>query len=113
MAWPSPSGAEAGVVTVILPDGPAPVYATLARSEAKMPKELFRIASGLQWRRTVIRPRQRWLETELHFEVDGRPLSVAFDSVPDREFLRRVADAYCLAIYEVTPEERLASGPDR
>ena len=64
-----------------------------------MPEELLRVAAGIRWRRTVIRPRQYGLETELHFEVDGRPFSVAFDSVPDRPFLERAADTHCLAVY--------------
>ena len=71
-----------------------------------MPTDAVRVTSGIQWRRTVIRPRQRWLETELYFEVNGRPFSVAFDSVPDGAFLRRVAGAHCLAVYEVPPDNR-------
>lgn len=64
-----------------------------------MPEERLRVAAGIRWRRTVIRPRPVGREPELHFEVDGRPFSVAFDSVPDRPFRERAAGTHCLAVY--------------
>jgi hypothetical protein len=78
-----------------------------------MPRELVRIVSGIRWRRTVIRARQFWLETELYFEVDGREFSVALDSIPERAFLIQVTETHSLGIVETTDEDRSWSGTGR
>jgi hypothetical protein len=71
-----------------------------------MPKELLRVTSGICWRRTVIRPRSTGPETEVCFEVEGVPFSVAFNSIPDRAFLHGLAELRCIAVYEFSSEER-------
>jgi hypothetical protein len=63
-----------------------------------MPRELLRIASGIRWRRAVIRPRQTGPETEIEFEVEGVPFSVALNAIPDRAFLQRLAETRCIAV---------------
>lgn len=70
-----------------------------------MPTQLVTITSGLRWRRTVIRQRSYGLETELYLEVAGQPFSLAFDSLPENEFLRRVAMIQRLDIIEESVEE--------
>ena len=73
-----------------------------------MPIQRLRISSGLHWVCTVIRSPSvgGGLETELYFEVEGRPFSLAFDTVPERSFLLHLYALQSIAIYEVSFEER-------
>jgi hypothetical protein len=66
----------------------------------------FRVASGLQWLQTIIRPTSNGVETELQFEQCGRPFSILIDALPPEEFLRRVMEADCLTINEISGAER-------
>ena len=73
-----------------------------------MPIERLRISSGLRWAWTVVRHPNvgGGLETELFFEVEGRPFSLAFDTVPERSFLLYLYEVRSIAVYEVSFQER-------
>ena len=71
-----------------------------------MPSELVRIASGLRWFQTLIRPGELGLETEICFEVEGIHWSLAFNSIPDRAFLAQLAYTSFIAVFEFSFEER-------
>ena len=71
-----------------------------------MAQELLRIASQILWREGVIRPGGPGLETELSFEVEGRPFSLTLDSVPERPFWCALPHARSLAVYQISSTER-------
>ena len=71
-----------------------------------MPKEVLRINSGLRWKTAIITATTTGLQTELLFDADSRPLSLIFDSVPDKIFFSSLMHLRCLGVYSVSSEER-------
>jgi hypothetical protein len=71
-----------------------------------MPSELIRFSSRVTWLNASVRPLHIWVETVLHLDAQGQPISVCFNSVPDAAFIQALRSLRCLSIWEFTSEER-------
>ena len=71
-----------------------------------MPTTLLHHDLGLDWLQTVVHRTSNGIETELHFDIDGRELIVFVESVPETDFLRKACKAEGLSVVEFSSQER-------
>lgn len=71
-----------------------------------MPSELIRFRPKLTWLNASVRPLHSWIETVLHLDAQGQPISVGFNALPDTNFFQALRSLRCLSVWEFTSEER-------